>query len=448
MYQIDLPNYMSISGERKEYLKNNANALLNKYKLIKYIDEEYYPREKIKYLECPKEFKNSEELYFTISYLRKWNTTPVKNLKWEYFTLNIPPFVQKILSDLDRKGVESSAWMSFTQSEKIYLSNEWIIEEAISSSQIEWAQTTANIAKDIIIKNKEPKNKYETMIVNNYKTMLFIRNEINDAILSEQLLLDLQAMLTKNTLEDPQKCWRFRNDNDNIIIMNWVSWDVYHIPPKEDIMKNEIKSLIDFANDKDEIFIHPFVKATILHFWIWYLHPFCDWNWRTARAIFYRYLNKKWYTDFTYIPISRVINNSKKQYWMSYIYSEQENNDLTFFLVYIAQKTQQAFEEYRKFIIKQKEYNQNIQKMILSLYKKSLNERQISLVYYFIENPDKYTNITMYKNQYLVSPNTAKTDIYWLRDIWLLQSRHIWNFINYYPTNKLLNLRRTFKDIK
>lgn len=97
---------------------------------------------------------------------------------------------------------------------------------------------------------------------------------------------------------------------------------------------------------------------------------------------------------------------------MSYIYSEQENNDLTFFLVYIAQKTQQAFEEYRKFIIKQKEYNQNIQKMILSLYKKSLNERQISLVYYFIEKPDKYTNITMYKNQYLVSPNTAKTDIY------------------------------------
>jgi hypothetical protein len=41
------------------------------------------------------------------------------------------------------------------------------------------------------------------MIVNNYKTMLFITNEINNAVLSEQLLLDLQTMLTENTLEDP-----------------------------------------------------------------------------------------------------------------------------------------------------------------------------------------------------------------------------------------------------
>lgn len=440
MYQIKLPDYSKISDERKVYLLNNADELCKKCGLGKYLDDEYYPREKLRYMEVPSEFKNPEELHFVINHLRKWTATLVKNDKWEYFNLSIPPFVQELLSDLDRKWLEAKSWMYFTQTEKNYLSQEWIIEEAISSSQIEWAQTTANVAKDIIIRNKEPKNKHETMIVNNYKTMLFITNEINNAVLSEQLLLDLQTMLTENTLEDPWKSWRFRKDDDEIAVVNPIDWVVYHIPPKEKIMREELKTLIDFANDQDWSFIHPFIKATILHFWIAYLHPFCDWNWRTARAIFYWYLNKKWYKDFTYIPISRAIYNSKKQYWDSYNYSEQEWQNLTFFLVYIAQKTQQAFREYRSYIIKQKEEHQNIQNAIISLFKESLNERQLSLISYFIKNPEKYVNSSIYQNQYRVSKNTAKSDLLWLSELWLLQVKHIGNFINYYPTKKLLGL--------
>ena len=440
MHQIKLPDFSIIPDKRKEFLIKNADEFCKKYNLDKYIDDQYYPREKLRYMEMPSELKNPEELYFVVKYLRKWTATLIKNEKWEYFTLSIPPFVQELLSELDRKWLESQSWIYFTQTEKNYLSQEWIIEEAISSSQIEWAQTTANVAKDIIIRHKEPKNKYETMIVNNYETMLFITNDINNAVLSEQLLLDLQAMLTKNTLEDPSKSWRFRKDSDEIVIMNWVSWEIYHIPPKEKIMKEELKSLIDFANDQDWSFMHPFIKATILHFWIAYLHPFCDWNWRTARAIFYRYLNKKWYKDFTYIPVSRAINNSKKQYGDAYIYAEQERQNLTFFLVYIAQKTQQAFKEYKSFIIKQKADHQNIQKIITSLYDQSLNERQLSLISYLIENPEKYINNSIYQNQFKVSKNTAKSDLSWLKDLDLLDMKRVGNFINYYPTKKLLNL--------
>jgi Fic family protein len=179
-----------------------------------------------------------------------------------------------------------------------------------------------------------------------------------------------------------------------------------------------------------------------LHFWIGYLHPFCDWNWRTARAIFYRYLNKKWYKDFTYIPISRAIKNSRKQYWDAYVYSSQEWYDLTFFLVYIAQKTQQAFKEYKEFILKQKEENGSLQVKISSLYGVLLNERQLSVITYFIENPKKYTNNSVYQNQYKVSQNTAKTDLLWLKEIWLLQTKNEWNFINYYPTQALLDLSK------
>ncbi len=440
MYRIKLPDFSMISDERKENLRNNVDELYKKYNLGKYIDEEYYPWEKLKYMEIPSEFNSPEELYFLISYLRKGNATPVKSMSWEYFTMNIPPFVQKLLSDLDRKWIELQSDLNFSQSEKNYLSQEWIIEEAISSSQIEWAQTTANQAKEIIMRNREPKNKHEIMIVNNYKAMLFITNEVKDLALSERLLLDLQGIVTQNTLEDEWKSWRYRTDEDNIVVMNGVTWEIYHRPPRVGIMKEEIKKLIDFANDKDGTFIHPFIKATILHFWIWYLHPFCDWNWRTARAIFYRYLNKNWYKDFTYIPISRAINTSKKQYSTAFVYSEQENHDLTFFLVYIAQKTKQAFKEYKDFIINQKENHKNIQNIITSIYGKTLNERQLSLISYFIENPEKYTNNSVYQNQFKVSKNTAKLDLLWLKDFNLLETRHVGKYTNYYPTRILLDL--------
>ena len=82
--------------------------------------------------------------------------------------------------------------------------------------------------------------------------MLFITNEIKDAVLSEQLLLDLQTILTKNTLDDEWKSWRFRTAEDNIVVMNGVTWEIYHRPPTEDMMKEEIRNLIDFANDKDD----------------------------------------------------------------------------------------------------------------------------------------------------------------------------------------------------
>lgn len=80
-------------------------------------------------------------------------------------------------------------------------------------------------------------------------------------------------------------------------------------------------------------------------------------------------------------------------------------------MVYIAQKTQQAFREYRSYIIKQKEEHQNIQNAIISLFKESLNERQLSLISYFIKNPEKYVNSSIYQNQYRVSKNTAKSDL-------------------------------------
>jgi Fic family protein len=227
-------------------------------------------------------------------------------------------------------------------------------------------------------------------------------------------------------LDNPDEVWRLRKDEDEIVVQDKLTGEVYHIPPNEEVLIKEIDSFIRYANDEDESgFTHPFIKAVILHFWIGFLHPFCDGNGRTARAIFYWYLLKKWYWGFSYIPISQVIKNSKKQYTDAYLYSEQDWNDLTYFLVYIANKTNQAFEEFKKYVNKKKKEQKWIMSELSHLW---LNDRQVKLVGYFLENPKSYTNNSIHKNYYNISINTAKADLENLYDKWLLIKEKQWKY--------------------
>lgn len=195
--------------------------------------------------------------------------------------------------------------------------------------------------------------------------------------------------------------------------------------------------MLEYANDKDWVFTHPFIKAVILHFWIGYLHPFCDWNWRTARTLFYWYLLKKWYWGFSYIPISTVIKETKNQYEKSYIYSEQDNNDLTYFLVYIANKTNLAFIQFQEYVEQKKQRHKTIFSELNHLW---LNERQNKLLAYFLENSKNYTNNAIHKNYYWIAIDTAKRDLEGLLHKWFLKKEKQWKYVNYFPVDNLQKL--------
>ncbi len=115
-----------------------------------------------------------------------------------------------------------------------------------------------------------------------------------------------------------------------------------------------MEKLIQFSNDEPEnaTFIHPVIKAIIIHFWIGYLHPFTDGNGRLARLLFYWYLIKEGYWAFVYLPISKAIKLSPKQYSMAYIYSEQDDNDMTYFIDYNIKKIKLAVREFKKYLEK------------------------------------------------------------------------------------------------
>ena len=188
-----------------------------------------------------------------------------------------------------------------------------LMEEAISSSQMEGASTTRKVAKEMLRKKITPKDKSQQMIFNNYQTIHFIV-ENKDKPLTEEMLLRIHGLMTEGTLDRPEDAGRFRS-NDDVVVEDGITHEIVHTPPSYRDIPDFITDLCDFFNEeKAKVFIHPIIRGIIIHFMLAYMHPFVDGNGRTARALFYWYMLKRGYWLTEYLSISRIIARSKKAY--------------------------------------------------------------------------------------------------------------------------------------
>jgi Fic family protein len=387
---------------------------------------EYLYWDRVRHIRRP-EGITAEEFWSLIKLIRTSPfdrvSTPIRDEKGEYFTRRSIPGLDHFLheTDLGLGGVMESSILSDLRNRQKFISR-GIMEEAIASSQLEGANTTRKAAKRMILENREPKNGSEQMICNNYQAMILVEELLYNKPLNMSSFFDLHAILVKDTV-DSSDIGRLRKDSDEIVVSDPISGFVYHIPPSEQFLKKEIKKLISFANDKekDKQFIHPVLKAIILHFWIGYLHPFTDGNGRLARTIFYWYLLRKQYWAFTYLPLSRIIKNSPAQYRDAYIYSEQDDNDLTYFIDYNIRKIKQAKRDFSDYI-KRKEI-ENRKMAVVACNKYNLNDRQIQLLRYFHKNSGATTTIKTHANVYSISRVTARKDLEKLEILGFLISR-------------------------
>src|SRR4030066_321712 len=104
---------------------------------------------------------------------------------------------------------------------------------------------------------------------------------------------------------------RFRTEKDSIVVVDESDGQTLHVPPPARELPERMEKFLAFANDKgSEPFVHPVVRAVLLHFWLAYEHPYVDGNGRTARAVFYWYMLTQNYWLFEYLSISRILLKS------------------------------------------------------------------------------------------------------------------------------------------
>jgi Fic family protein len=418
----------------------------NSGKFRKFFDktnDPYIHWEKLKF-KNPFDGLKAEEGWFLIRQIRDLSSkeTYIKADKKNHFKWMRLPYLDQALHEIDMyTGGKITTQAQVLEGDSSKLIVRGRIEEAIASSQLEGAHTTRAAAKKLLSEGLKPKNQSEQMILNNYRAIVTIDEDFKNKELSLDLIFEIHNILTDSTLNKEDQN-RLRTNKDEVVIDGEIGTETYttHIPPDEKFLKSEIYRLIDFANDKeDDTFMHPIIKAIFLHFWIGYLHPFTDGNGRLARSLFYWYLLKKGYWMMMYLPISTVIKRSPSQYAMAYIYTEQDNFDLTYFVDFHIRKISSSIEEFETYLEQKIQENKQLEEIIGT--KLIINERQKSLLYYLLE--DKHASSTMSSHAELnnIARQTAAKDLKSLKESGFLFSRREGKNIRYYAADKLKKLR-------
>jgi Fic family protein len=283
-----------------------------------------------------------------------------------------------------------------------------LMEEAIASSQLEGAVTTRQIAKRMLREGRKPRSKAERMILNNYNAILRIRDCQHDR-LTPELLKELHSILTTGTFDDSACEGRFRSSQDAVVVEDSYTHDVLHDPPPAESIEDRVNEICDFANQRSKPFVHPAIKAIVLHFAIGYIHPFVDGNGRTARAVFYWYMLKQGYWLFEFLPISRLFLRAPVKYARAYLYTENDRGDVTYFIYYNLRVIIRAMKELHDYLGNQQQRISEAAKLLQT--NPDLNHRQQSLIYHALKHPDFVYTIQQYKRTYNVSYGTAHSDL-------------------------------------
>jgi Fic family protein len=291
-----------------------------------------------------------------------------------------------------------------------------LIEEAIGSSQVEGAATTRKVAKEMILQGRDPVDKDEQMILNNYMAMQFIRN-YKEEPLTHSMILELHKILTDKTLDDPKSSGCYRT-LDDIHVVNGQGETLF-TPPKANELTERMDLLCHFANDlESETFMHPVIRAILLHFMLAYNHPFVDGNGRTARALFYWSMAKQGYWLMEFVAISRIIKRAIVKYVTAFLHTETDGNDTTYFIIHQLQVIRKAIEELHEFL-KKKTLNQKEARALLEGSEKlrsKLNYRQLALLRHAVKKPGSEYKIHGHQQLHGIAYETARNDFIKMSD--------------------------------
>lgn len=341
--------------------------------------------------------------------------------------LNTTATIQKSCSIVDRLTSSAAETERYEKLDaRKYLMDELERAEAIASSQLEGAATTSRVALEMLKVGRKPRDEGEKMIMGNWRMMQYV-SERGNAPFSVAELLEIHHVAIAGIDDEKYAPGRFRGPEDNVVVADHEGI-VIHTPPAAELMLAGVEELCEFINTRheqaeDETYLHPLVKACVIHFMIGYLHPFKDGNGRTARALFYWYMLKCGYTAFRYISISKLLKNAPAKYVRAYLYTETDNMDLTYFVNYQCEIVSRAVVEYIDYIkgiintrteLRQWLYDSGIFNEI--------NSRQRDLATIAINQPGVLFTAMEVSTRMGVSENTARDDLKKLTALGLMRA--------------------------
>ena len=352
---------------------------------------------------------------------------PLRDATGRPFTYTLPGSVHEALHHIDRRAsgwIGASDAVANPSTRDRFIVNS-LIDEAVTSSQLEGASTTRPVAAEMIRVGRRPRNRSERMILNNYVAMQAIRSMRDDPLTSEALL-SLHATVAADTLDDSTAAGRMQAPGDERVrVWDRLEHRILHTPPAAEQLPGRMDALIRFANqDVAEVpFLHPVVRAIVLHFWLAYDHPFEDGNGRTARALFYWAMLRYQYWMCEFISISRLLKKAPARYARAFLLTETDGNDLTYFIVHQVEVIRRALDDLDAYLEKKIAEVRQVERLLRQ--STDLNHRQLALLSHAIRHPDGEYTIRSHLTSHRVAYATARADLFRLAELGLLERRRI-----------------------
>lgn len=317
-----------------------------------------------------------------------------------------------------------------------------LIEEAITSSQLEGAVTTRKVAVDMLRSGRAPNDHSEKMILNNYHAMKEILN-CQEEDITPAKIFEIHRIITEGTLDKPEMAGKIQGvDDERVQVWDDSTGTVLHTPPPALELPHRIEAMCEFANRSQEEgkYLHPIVRAITLHFWLAYDHPFEDGNGRTARALFYWSMLKQGYWLFEFVSISSLIREAWAAYARSFLYTETDDNDLTYFIVYQLQLIGRAIENLEKYIERKSREISDIEGYVYRIA--NINHRQKALIAHALKHPAGIYSIESHGRSHDVAYATSRSDLLSLAELKILDKYKVGKAFKFRVAEDLVELLR------
>ena len=208
------------------------------------------------------------------------------------------------------------------------LSNELYKTNKIEGIETVKSEIHSSLKDDRISNKKSNKldgiiKKYKDIMENNFEDTEHIDN------------LSSFRKIYDEMFEDFEKSGNYKLDGkyfrkDIVKVINGLGNTIHIGVNGEEAIEKNIEDLIQFMNIKDIPFL---VKASIVHFFFEYIHPFYDGNGRFGRYLLSLYLARK-LDNLTAFSVSYSISKNLNDYYKSFVEVEDVNNygEITFFV--------------------------------------------------------------------------------------------------------------------
>lgn len=381
---------------------------------------------------------SAREWWFGIKLARRplLRALPLHDAQGERFVVATPDPALEMLHQIDQQAsgeIALSEAVTNPATRNRYVVSS-LIEEAITSSQLEGASTTRQVAKEMLRTGRSARTRDELMILNNYRAMQTIRGWREEP-LSVERVLELHRIVTEGTLDNPDAAGRVQRPDEERVAVVGPDGSVVFQPPPAEQLGGRLVAMVEFANGHGvDGFLHPVMRAVLLHFWLAHDHPFEDGNGRTARALFYWSMLNGGYWITEFISISEVLKRAPMQYGRAFLYTETDERDTTYFALHQLAVILRSVDNLWAYLRRKMEETREVERILRG---SDLNHRQLALLSHALRDGDADFTFRSHQRSHGVVYQSARSDLIDLEHRGLVERRRVGKTFHFRPVPDL-----------